>query len=501
MKPNYFSSPTVWAIVSGCFVLTLILTPLIIRVAPLIGAVDRGGHRCVYKGKPMPLLGGLAIALPFVSICLLGAMHISFMFGTIKHHHIGLLVLAVGCIGICALGMVDDMKGLNARVKFLFQALLASLVCMAGYNIKGLDLPLIGHIPLGTAAGTLLTMVWIVGLTNAYNLMDGIDGLSAGLALIAASGLAAISILNGSTFPALMCIALVGSLIAFLFFNFHPAKIFLGDTGSMFLGFALANITLMGSLKTSGAVMFIAPALVMGLPIMDTLSSMLRRYLRGRPLFYGDQGHMHHRLLKKGYSQQQAALTFYSIAALMTVSAVAGWALPAESAIKWLAYGSYAMAAAGVVWIAGLWPSMLVQMLGSRKRNLVLNALSRYVAMRLSSLPHERSAELDNLLMMLCGELKLRFLSVSDEAGRKILDFGQSGGAKEPVCRIRVQSADHQAFQLSYQAEGAIDEQARADIESCLAMIYESAHFVAEAAPAPERRKRPRLRIEPRTTL
>lgn len=503
MKPNYFTSPTVWAIVSGCFLLTLMLTPMIIRLAWLIGAVDRGGHRCVYKGKPMPLLGGLAVAVPFVTICLLGVMHVSFMFGTILHHCIGLLVLAIGCSGICILGMVDDIKGLNARVKFTFQTAFASLVCLAGYSINALDIPWIGPIPLGPVASTILTLLWIVGLTNAYNLMDGIDGLSAGLALIAATGLAAISVLNGSTFPALMCIALAGSLGAFLFFNFHPAKIFLGDTGSMFLGFALANITLMGSLKTSGAAMFIAPLLVMGLPIMDTLGSMLRRYLRGRPLFYGDQGHIHHRLLKRGYTQRQVALTFYSIAALMTVSGVVGWAMPPDSPIKWLAYGCYGLVVVSVVWIAGLWPTMLVQMIGSRKRNLLLNAFSRYASLRLGSLPREKSAESDSLLPLLCRELKLAFLSVSDGHERKILEFGQNEDARGPVIRIRARNAERQELELSYRTEGAVDEMARADIESCLASIFERAHFDSEPAAREMKplRKRPRLRIEPRTTL
>ncbi|MCE5230702.1 undecaprenyl/decaprenyl-phosphate alpha-N-acetylglucosaminyl 1-phosphate transferase [bacterium] len=500
MKPDYLTSPTVWTILSGCFLLTLLMTPLIMRFAPRIGAVDHGGHRCVYQGKPMPLLGGLAIAVPFVMICLLGAVKISFMFGTIKHHRAGLIALAVGCAGICILGVIDDMKGLGARAKFIVQIALAWLALAAGYSINALDLPFVGHVPLGPVAGAALTILWIVGLTNAYNLMDGIDGLSAGLALIAAAGLASISLLNGSTFPALMCIALVGSLSAFLLFNFHPARIFLGDTGSMFLGFALANITLMGSLKTTGAVMFLAPVLVMGLPIMDTLSSMLRRYLRGRPLFYGDQGHIHHRLLKRGYSQREVALTFYAIAALMTVSAVVGWAFPKDSAIKWLAYASYALAAAGVIWIAGLWPTMLVQMVGARKRNLLLNAFSRYAALSLDILPREGSANTDNILLILCRELHLKFIQVADGSARKIVSFGEQSCGSDQVARIQVHNAGHQQFELSYQTEAPVDEQARADIESCLAMIFENAHFGSAPAPKP-RPKRHRPRFEPRTTL
>lgn len=482
MKPHYLTSPTVWAIAAGCFCLTLILSALLIRIAPRIGAVDRGGHRGVHRGRAMPLLGGLAIAIPFVAICVLGFLRVSFMFSTIRHHQAGLLALAVGCIGICALGVADDIKGLSARAKFAVQFAMASLACLAGYSIRFVDLPIYGDVWIGPAVGTALTLLWIVGLTNAYNLMDGIDGLSAGLALIAAAGLACISLMNGSTFPALMCIALAASLAAFLLFNFHPARIFLGDTGSMFLGFALANITLMGSLKTSGAVMFIAPILVMGLPIMDTLSSMLRRYLRGRPLFYGDQGHIHHRLLKKGYTQTQAVLTFYGIAAAMTVSGIVGWAAPPHSPVAWLAYASYGLAAVAVIRIAGLRPGMIAQMMAYRKHNLLLNALSQYAAMRLEDLPGDGAGRDDNVLHLLCRELNLRFLMIKDEHARRVLAYAQSGEPtrpQEPIRRIPIRNADHRMLYLTYQPDRPIDEQARADVEGCLATVFEHTRFRA----------------------
>lgn len=483
MKPDYLASPTICILIIGCFLLTLILTPLAMKLAHLIGAIDREGHRGVCKRKALPLLGGLAVALPFIAICLLALLRPSSMFSSIiSNHRAGLLVLACGGLGILALGIIDDTFGLRARSKFSGQVVLASLACFAGYTIQAIDLPLCGRLPLGPVLGTVLTLFWIVGLTNAYNLIDGIDGLATGLALIAAVGLASISMLNGSTFPALMCVALGGSLLAFLIYNFHPARIFLGDTGSLFLGYALANITLMGSLKTTGAVIFMAPILVLGLPIMDTIISILRRYLCGRPLFTGDQGHIHHRLLKRGYTQRQVALTLYAIASLMTGSAVAGWALPARSPLLWLAYGGYGLAILAVIWITGLRPSMLLQMAGSRKRNQVMNALSRYVSMRLNERLGTSPLVISKILALICQELRLRYLVVKCENGQRLTasDPGQespSESADQPIWRMKVRLANKGILYLTFQHENILDEMTATDINACLASIFEQTRF------------------------
>lgn len=476
MKPDYLTSPTLWILTIACFVLTLALTPSIMNLARRIGAVDRGGHRRVHNGRPMPLLGGLAIALPFSAVCLLGLMHPSRLFGLIGNHRPGLLALAVGGLGIGVLGALDDALGLRARTKFAGQVCLATLACFAGYTIRAIDLPFYGRLPLGDFVGTALTLLWVVGLTNAYNLIDGIDGLAAGLALIAAVGLAFISLFNGATFPALMCVALCGSLLAFLIYNFHPARIFLGDTGSMFLGYALANITLMGSLKTTGAVIFVAPILVLGLPIMDTLISILRRYLCGQPLFTGDQGHLHHRLLKKGYTQRQAALIFYAIAAVMTGAAAVGWALPAGSALAWLAYACYALAVIAIVRIAGLGPRVLIQMTNCRKRNILLNAFSHYAGMRLSQHRDVPCPSVQPILQFICQELRLSSLELEHENGLRIQAFDNDRELVGAAAgRMKVCIANKQLLYLNYQPESTPDERARNDLETCLANVFERA--------------------------
>ena len=493
MTPHYISSPTFWVIGIGCLLCTLMLLPLVMKLALRIGAVDHEGHRRVYKGDGMPLLGGLAIGIPFIAVCLLAFLGITNMFGTIQHHQRGLIALATGCLGIIILGVVDDKIGLNARAKFTFQVALALVVCFAGYVIREIYIPFFGRIHINDFLGVILTLVWIVGLTNAYNLIDGMDGLAAGLALIASVGLAFISLLNGSTLPALLCVALCGSLIPFLAYNFPPARIFLGDTGSMFLGFALANIALMGSLKTTGAVIFLAPILVLSLPILDTLISILRRFLRGRPIFTGDQGHLHHRLLKRGYSQRQSVLIFYLVAALMTGAAVLGWALPSQSPLQILTVGVYCLAVFALLRIAGLQWMMIARVMKCHRRNQLFNALSRYVTMRLNLASTQTRKEREEVLSFLCHELGLRFLEVEYEDGLRLrsavaqTNLGESE-QQAAIERLKVRVARKHDVILRFQPQQVLDEMAQTDIEACLATIFEHqqmSFLTTQLAPAP----------------
>jgi UDP-GlcNAc:undecaprenyl-phosphate GlcNAc-1-phosphate transferase len=271
----------------------------------------------------MPLLGGLGIALPFISVCLLGVAGPTGMLARLEKQKTDLIILAIGSSAILGLGLLDDIRGrLRVRYKLLAQLLVALFVCFSGRAIDTITLPALGRIELGLVLGAALTIFWIVGLTNAFNMIDGVDGLAAGVALISSIALAIISAINGATFVVLLCVALAGSLLAFLLFNFHPARIFLGDTGSMFLGFTLATIALLGSYKATGTIFILVPILAFGFPIFETLVSMLRRLIRGLPIFSPDSMHTHHRLLKRGFTQRQVVVMLYAASFLLLVAAV-----------------------------------------------------------------------------------------------------------------------------------------------------------------------------------
>jgi UDP-GlcNAc:undecaprenyl-phosphate GlcNAc-1-phosphate transferase len=456
----------------------------------------------------MPLLGGLAIAAPFLGVCILGILGPTAMLQAIAGGKMDLGYLALGCAAIVALGVVDDMRGMKARMKLLVQLVAALLICAAGHTIVSMEIPFLGTVTPNPLLGLIITVLWIVGITNAFNLIDGVDGLAAGVAFIASVGLAIIAAANGATFVVLLCLALAGSLLAFLAFNFHPARIFLGDTGSMFLGFSLATVALMGSYKSQAAVIFVAPMLALGFPIFETLVSMLRRLVHGRPVFVGDQGHTHHRLLRKGFSQRQVAMTLYAVALLCMVSAILCQILSAQSRASWAPIGLYVATVMGLAWVAGyLQPNRASNGSGRRQRNLLLSALARYAALSLT--PGRSLLNSEVVLRIARRELNLRFLEAWFEeehvliasSGRMSLDedpdsphdlddppsfiaprgFAMNNDADAlPVCSLhetRVQSANGRKIIIRYQYYQEPDEFERQDVVACLANLFEQARI------------------------
>jgi len=220
-------------------------------------------------------------------------------------------------VAILGLGLLDDIRGMRARYKFLGQIAVAVFICATGHVLQGFYIPFIGGFPLSPQLGVIFSLLWIVGMINAFNLIDGLDGLAAGIALIASVALVVLGMITGNTMIALICLPLAGSLAAFLLFNSHPARIFLGDTGSMFLGYILATVTLMGTYKSETFAIILGPALTLSFPIFETLVSMARRFVRGVPIFSGDGHHTHHRLLRKGFSKRQVVLILYGVTLLL----------------------------------------------------------------------------------------------------------------------------------------------------------------------------------------
>lgn len=232
---------------------------------------------------------------------------------------IGIIILGITCF-------IDDVKGVRAIIKLFAQILAAIVVVASGIKIDVIDIPWLDTIGLNEAFSTILTIGWIVGITNAINLIDGLDGLSSGITLISCLSLLIIFVLNGSPLIAVILItALAGGIVGFLPFNFNPAKTFIGDTGSNFLGFSLAVISILGVAKTYTAVVVIAPLIILALPIFDTLFAIARRIIKGKSLkaiLAPDRGHLHHKLMDRGYTQKQAVLILYGLSATLGMFAI-----------------------------------------------------------------------------------------------------------------------------------------------------------------------------------
>ena len=238
-----------------------------------------------------------------------------------------LLGFGIGIIIIGIVCFIDDAKGgVHPLVKLAAQIVAAIVMVAAGVKIDGLDIDFINNAPWSEAFYIILTIGWIVGITNAINLIDGLDGLSTGVSIIASISLLIIFSLNGAPIIAIILItALAGALVGFLPYNFSPARTFIGDVGSDFLGFTLAVISILGVAKTYTAIVIIAPLIVLALPVFDTLFAIVRRIVKGKSLkavIMPDRGHLHHKILDKGYSQKQAVLILYGISATLGMFAV-----------------------------------------------------------------------------------------------------------------------------------------------------------------------------------
>lgn len=307
-------------------VLCLVLTPLVRIAARRLGAVSVPGERHVHT-RAIPRLGGVAIALSALAPVLTLLFVDSSVAGFIRQGP-GLVfgLLAGGAI-MCALGALDDIRGLSVTVKLTVQVLTAAMAYWAGFRIDGIALPFAGPISL-SYFGLPFTVLWIVGVTNAVNLIDGLDGLAAGVVFFAAVSSFMVALLGGPSagtiFVALMMASLMGTLLGFLAYNFNPARIFMGDSGSYFLGYLLATSSIMAPLqKASTAVSLLVPIVALGVPIFDTLFSMARRLVQRRPVFSPDRGHIHHRLIDTGITHRRAVVTLYAASVVLAGSAVA----------------------------------------------------------------------------------------------------------------------------------------------------------------------------------
>lgn len=287
--------------------LTILLTPLIKKLAIRIGAVDKPNQRKVHM-KVMPRLGGLAIYISFIAGVLL--------FQPDSSHSLPILL---GSLIIVITGMVDDVRELSPRVKLIGQLAAALVVVLSGIHVEFINLPFGGQLEFGIFS-IPLTILWIVGVTNAINLIDGLDGLAAGVSSIALLTISGMAIIMGDAYVTVLGLILMASTIAFLFYNFYPAKIFMGDTGALFLGYMISVLSLLG-FKNVTFISLIIPALILGVPISDTFFAIIRRLVHKQPLSAPDKSHLHHCLLRLGFSHRQVVLIIYAIAAMFSLAA------------------------------------------------------------------------------------------------------------------------------------------------------------------------------------
>lgn len=303
--------------------LSVLVTPLVRRFALRIGAVSTPGGRHVH-GRTIPRLGGIALAIAWAVPVIALALRDPSVAHALHGKLFQVIAVVLGGSAICIIGALDDARGLKPAYKLAAQVIVACFAFGCGFHIQAIQLPLVGALQMGVFA-LPVTVLWIVGVTNAVNLIDGLDGLAAGVSFFAAFTSFVIASLSGSVFVALMMAALMGALVGFLFFNFNPARIFMGDSGSYFLGFVLATTALAGGLqqKASTAVSLLVPVLALGVPIFDTLFSMFRRILERRPIFSADRGHVHHRLLDLGLTHRRAVVFLYGVSILLAAGAIA----------------------------------------------------------------------------------------------------------------------------------------------------------------------------------
>jgi UDP-GlcNAc:undecaprenyl-phosphate GlcNAc-1-phosphate transferase len=285
------------------------MTPVVKKLAFRLGATDRPNNRKVHE-KIMPRMGGLVI-------------YISFMIGLFimnpesKYH----IAIMIGSVIIVLTGILDDIFELSAKVKLINQLAAALIVVIwGGVQVNFINLPFGGILEFGWLS-IPITILWIVGVTNAINLIDGLDGLAAGVSSIALISLSGMAIIMGDMYVMTIGFILLAGTLGFLLFNFYPAKIFMGDTGALFLGYMIAVLSLLG-FKNVTFISFIIPIIILGVPMTDTIFAIVRRLVKKAPLSKPDKSHLHHCLLNLGFTHRQTVLMIYMISAMFGLAAL-----------------------------------------------------------------------------------------------------------------------------------------------------------------------------------
>lgn len=297
-----------WIAMLVSFVMAMLITPLVRRFAYLIGAVDHPNARKVHV-RTMPRIGGLAIFIAFL-------IGYALLLPASRYND----AILIGAVVIVLTGLIDDRFQLSARVKLMGQMIATVVVLNSGMRIEMINLPFDQQLYLGSWS-IPVTVLWLIGITNAINLIDGLDGLAAGVSSIALGTIALLAIIQGNVYLTMMALLLLASTLGFLVHNFYPAKIFMGDTGALFLGYMLAVFSLIG-FKNVTMFSLVVPVLLLGLPISDTIFAIVRRLVQGRPPMSPDKSHMHHQLIDMGFTTRQAVLLMYGMTLFFGIASI-----------------------------------------------------------------------------------------------------------------------------------------------------------------------------------
>ncbi len=328
------------------FAVALLSTPLWMWLARRIGAVDRPADRKIHD-KPVLYLGGLSFHASFAAVLVFVLWRCPYLVESSVWQN-KWLALFLGATLILVMGIIDDLRGLRPRTKLTGQVLIALMLVACGFRFEVVTDPFGGGtIHLGLL-GWLLSVFWIVAIGNAVNLVDGLDGLAAGVVFFAACANLAIALSPWQGFVGLISLILIGGTLGFLPYNFYPAKIFMGDTGSLYLGFLLGASAIESSVKSTTVVSLLFPLVALLIPLLDTGLAVIRRSRRGQHLFDADREHIHHRLLRLGLSHRQAVLLLHALCLLLAASAYLGSQLPNYLTILFLS-----VIGGAVIW--GFW--------------------------------------------------------------------------------------------------------------------------------------------------
>lgn len=294
----------------------LVITPVIRRLCQRFKFLDVPEDARRVHQNAIPRLGGVAIFISFILALSALPLVSNLLTDSLQAYKSELFIILVPATLVLLLGVYDDLRGTNATVKFLVLGLIATLFYLMGGRIEVLAIPFAGSVHFHPILGFLITVFWLVGISNAFNLIDGMDGLAPGAALFSSVVILVVALSSGKPLTVVVALALCGALAGFLRYNFNPASIFLGDSGSLFVGFLLASLSIMGAQKATTAVAVITPILAFGLPVVDTGMTMARRLISGRPVFQGDGEHIHHMLLARGWSQRRVVMILYAVCAV-----------------------------------------------------------------------------------------------------------------------------------------------------------------------------------------
>ncbi|HXH82681.1 MAG TPA: MraY family glycosyltransferase [Candidatus Tectomicrobia bacterium] len=318
--------------------IVILLTPAVGGMARLLGVVDRPGARRLNR-RPVPRLGGLAIFLG-VLVPALAFLHLG---GEMR----GVLV---GAAVACVVGAMDDFRGLAPPPKLAGQIVAAAIPTGFGVRVDHVTFPFLGVLDLPGWLGVALTVMWIVAVMNMVNFLDGLDGLAAGVCGIAGTTFAVLALSLGKVDAATLAAIVAGACLGFLRHNFFPARIFMGDSGALVLGYTLATVAVAGLVKTASTVVLFLPLLVLAVPIIDTSFVVVRRVKHGLPVYAADRGHLHHRFVGIGFSQRRAALTMWAWCATLAAAAIATRFVPFRAGGHWHPW--WTLAVAGIAGVA-----------------------------------------------------------------------------------------------------------------------------------------------------